>query len=90
MDKSEERKKEKTWQLYRECKSFLETNERSWKVRRMERENEKRKLERLEIAGAKKEKVKEKAKIRKLRKEIEDKGGMLPDNVKSQLDREEK
>ena len=56
----------------------------------MERENEKRKLERLEVANAKKEKVREKARIRKLKKEIEEKGGMLPDIVKNQLDREER
>ena len=56
----------------------------------MDRENEKRKLERLEITNAKKEKIKEKARIRKLKQEIEEKGERLPDNVKNQIDREEK
>merc|ERR1712208_161262 len=76
--------------LYKECKSFLETNERSWKVRKVERENERRKLERLEIANSKKEKVREKARIRKLKKEIEEKGGELPENMRNQIVREEK
>ena len=48
--------KEKSWQLYRECKEFLEENEKDWEQRRIERELERKKTERIEIARAKQEK----------------------------------
>ena len=44
------------WELFEECKQFLEENERSWEVRRLEREAERKKKERLQTANAKKEK----------------------------------
>ena len=55
-----ENEKEKTWELYEECKQFLEENERNWEVRRLEKEAERKKKERLQTANARKENLKEK------------------------------
>ena len=52
-----EKEKEDTWQLYEECKEFLEKNERNREIRRKEREIEKKKLERLKLANKKKDKT---------------------------------
>ena len=52
--------KEKSWELYRECKNFLETNEKEWMKRRLEREQEQKRTERLQIAEQKREELKEK------------------------------
>ena len=51
--------KERTWGLYEECKPYLERNERCWEVRKLEREAEIKKKERLQIANAKKKSIRE-------------------------------
>ena len=64
----------------------METNERAWEIRKMEREAERKKKERLDIANMKKEKVKEKARIRNLKQEIETSKNKIPKNLKKQLE----
>ena len=52
--------KESSWQLHRECKKFLEQNEKNWETRRLEREKENKKKERLEVARSKQERIRKK------------------------------
>ena len=47
--------KKKSWELYKECKIFLEENERNWEKLRVEREVENKKKERLYVARIKQE-----------------------------------
>ena len=54
------KEKENTWQLYRECQRYLEQNERNWQIRKMQREQEIKRKEILEIANHKREALKEK------------------------------
>merc|ERR1712208_256232 len=75
--------------LYEECKQFLERNERCWEVRRLDREAERKKLERLHTANTKKENLKEKVRIRTLKKEIEKAKENLPNDVRSDIEKEE-
>ena len=42
----EKRIEEKSWELYNECKMFLEENEKNWEKSKIERETEKKKVER--------------------------------------------
>ena len=42
--------KEKSWQLYKECKKFLEENDKNWEKLRNEREKEEKRRQRLHIA----------------------------------------
>ena len=79
--------KERTWELYEECKLYLERNERCWEVRKLEREAEIKKKERLQIANAKKENIREKVRIRTLEKEIEKAKGDLPEEVRKEIER---
>ena len=81
--------KERTWELYEECKLYLERNERCWEVRKLEREAEIKKKERLQIANAKKENIREKVRIRTLEKEIEKAKGDLPEEVRKEIERED-
>ena len=83
--------KEKSWELYRECKRYLEENDKNWQNRKTEREIEIKKIERLHIAEMKKEQIREKVKKRKLEQEIEEKLDKLPEDMKKKiLDKEEK
>ena len=75
--------------LYKECKKFLETNERNWEQRRIERELEMKKKERLSIADNKREKLKEKVRERKLAEEISNKMNKLPVKERNRLNQEE-
>ena len=43
--------KEQSWELYRLCKTFLEENSEAWRTRKVQREHEKNRQERLEKAG---------------------------------------
>ena len=52
--------KENSWELYRECKNFLEANEKEWMKRKLEREQGQRRTERLQLAEQKREELKEK------------------------------
>ena len=52
--------KQKSWQLYIECKTYLENNERNWELRRIERETEMKKKQRLSKANEQREKLLEK------------------------------
>ena len=40
-----EKEKENTWELFQECKNFLESNERNWELRKLERETERKNLQ---------------------------------------------
>ena len=44
-------KKEKSWELFRLCKEYLEENSTDWEKRKVQRENEKNRILRLEKAG---------------------------------------
>ena len=70
--------KTKSWELYRECKKFLEENEKNWEKRKFEREIEQKRKERLLIAESKKEKIKETVRKRQLEENIENKLKQLP------------
>ena len=45
--------KEKSWLLYKESKKFLEENKESWKKRKLERDKENERIERVAIAKEK-------------------------------------
>ena len=75
--------KEKSWELYIECKRFLEANEKNWEKHRIEREQELKRKERLQLARYKQEKIKEKARERKLEKEIIEGLNKLPEKERS-------
>ena len=81
--------KEKSWALYRECKGFLEKNEKSWEKARLDRELEEKKRERLSIARFKQDQVREKVKVRKLEKDIAERIEKLPPKEKIRLEMEE-
>jgi len=83
-------KKEKHFELYRECKQFLEHNDKNWENRKIERELEMKRKERIHLGEAKKEIIKEKVKKRKLEEEIDTKLKQLPNTEKEKLEREEK
>ena len=82
--------KEKSWALYKECKNFLEENEKNWEKARKDRELDEKKKERLAIARTKQEKVREKVKLRKLEKEISDGMKKLPTKERNRIEIEEK
>ena len=84
------KEKENTWQLYRECQRYLEQNERNWQVRKMQREQEIKRKERLEIANHKREALKEKVRIRKLKEKIETEMEKLPGKEKERIEQEER
>ena len=44
-------KKEKSWQLYKLCKEYLEENSEDWRKRKIQREHKKNRIARLEKAG---------------------------------------
>ena len=62
--------KEKSWELYKECKIFLENNEKNWEKLRNEREIEMKRKERLARAREQQEITREKVREKKLEKEI--------------------
>ena len=69
--------------MYIECKGFLEANEKNWEKHSIEREQELKRIERLQVARHKQEKIKEKARERKLEKEINDGLNKLPEKEKN-------
>ena len=75
----------KSWELYVECKNFLEENHKSWEQRKRERETEIKRKERLRIGEEKREKIKEKVRERNLEKEIEDKMQKLPAKERNKI-----
>ena len=81
--------KEKSWALYKECKNFLEINDRNWGKRKEERGIERKKIERLSIAHAKQERLKSKIKEKELRKELDAKLYQLPQKERNILIKEE-
>ena len=81
--------KEKSWELYRECRNFLEHNEKNWEKNRADREQERKKLERLEIARMKQENLRHKVKERKLKEKIETGMEKLPEKERTKILREE-
>ena len=81
--------KEKSWELYIECKGFLESNEKNWEKHRLEREQELKRKERLQVARYKQEKMKEKARERKLEKEISEGLNKLPEKERNNIAIEE-
>ena len=81
--------KEKSWALYKECKYFLEKNEKNWEKAKIDRELEEKKRERLSLARYKQDQVREKVKIRKLEKEISEGMAKLPMEEKVRLENED-
>ena len=81
---------EKSWELYRECQQFLETNEKNWEKSRIERENEKKRIERLELARIKQENLKMKIQTRKLEEDIKENLEKLPTSKRKEIEAEEK
>ena len=82
--------KQKSWELYRECKNYLENNDPNWKQKKEERELEMKKKERLSVANEKQEKLRNKIKERKLQEEIEKGLKQLPANEQNKISEEEK
>ena len=80
---------EQSWALYRECKDYLERNEKNWEKARIDRELEEKKRERLSIARAKQEQMREKVKIRQLEKEIEKGIEKLPTKDRNKIEADE-
>ena len=78
--------KERSWALYKECKEFLERNEKNWEKARLDRELEEKKRERLSRARTKQEQIREKVKIRKLEKEIAEGIEKLPMKERNRLE----
>ena len=62
-----EKEKEQSWELYRLCKTFLEENSETWRTRKIQRENEKNRIKRLEQAGL----LRKATQIRYIEKNIE-------------------
>ena len=87
LKKQEEKKK--SWMLYRECKDFLECNEKNWKQRREERVQEEKRQERLAEGKEKQERIRLKVKERKLGEKIQEKLDMLPKNERIRIETEE-
>ena len=83
------KEKEKTWELYRECKNYLEENEKNWIVRKRERELENKRLERLDICRQKREELKEKVRERNLENEVSTKLEQLPRSERKKIEIEE-
>ena len=81
--------KEKSWELYKLCKNFLEENDSDWQKRKHERELEIKKIERLNTARHKQEKLKMKVHQRKLEEEVQRKLYQLPETRRIQLEQEE-
>ena len=63
--------KVQSWQLYKEFKKILKSNEKNWERLRMERELEEKNKERLYKARNQLEKVSERVRERNLKKDIE-------------------
>ena len=84
------KEKENTWKLYKECQMYLDQNERNWQIRKMQREQERKRKERLEIANHTREVLKEKIRIRKLKEKIETEKGKLPQKEKERTGQEGK
>ena len=82
-------RKEKAWALMRECKAYLEENEKNWIKKKKERILENEKKERLEIARRKQIELKEKVKERKLEAELEQKKSELPEEERKKIEQEE-
>ena len=83
-------KKLKHWELYKECKMFLEDNDKNWQNKKIERDLERKRKERLDIVEKKREKVKEKVQKRKLEEEIRNKMNILPTKEREKIERDEK
>jgi len=81
--------KHKSWALYTECKTFLESNEKNWEKRRYEREKEQKRKCRLFVAEKKREELKEKLKLRRLEENLNEKMNLLPEPERERLIREE-
>ena len=81
--------KKKSCLLYRESKMFLEENEESWKKRKLERDQEKERLERTAIAKEKQEKLRNKIKERKLKEDITARMKELPQKERMRIELEE-
>ena len=77
--------KKKSCLLYRESKMFLEENEESWKKRKLERDQEKERLERTAIAKEKQEKLRNKIKERKLKEDITARMKELPQKERMRI-----
>ena len=87
--RKEQDKKHRSWELYRECKKFLEENEKDWKNRKQERDIENKRKERLNDARIKQDNIREKVRERNLDKKILEKMNELPKREKERIILEE-
>ena len=78
--------KEKSWELYKLCKTFLEENSEDWEKNKMKRNAEKNRLDRLQLAKHKQKKVQ----INYIEKKIEEGLKRLPVEERKRLEEEEK
>ena len=83
------KRKNQSWELYRQCKEYLEKNEHNWEARKLERDLEMKRKERLMVARNKQEILRTKVKERKLDQEIAEKKKQLPKNIQEEMEYEE-
>ena len=83
------KRKNQSWELYRQCKEYLEKNEHNWEARKIERDLEMKRKERLMVARNKQEILRTKVKERKLDQEIAEKKKQLPKNIQDEMEYEE-
>ena len=83
------KRKNQSWELYRQCKEYLEKNEHNWEARKIERDLEIKRKERLLVARNKQEILRTKVKERKLDQEIAEKKEQLPKNIQDEMEYEE-
>ena len=79
----------RSWALHKECKQFLEENEKNWKLKREERLLEEKKQERMAIIKSKQENIRLKVQERKLKEEITKKVENLPYREQERIEKEE-
>ena len=82
--------KEKSWQLYKECKKFLEDNEKNWEKLKVEREKEEQRKHRLHIARKQQEESRKRIKEKKLKEDIAENLKKLPEVKRNEILQEEK
>ena len=80
---------QETWTLYEECKQFLEENEKNWQKKKIEREIENKRQERISRGKEKQDRIREKVRERNVDKEIEKKMSELPKDKKKEIEHEE-
>ena len=78
--------KEKSWELYNICRNFLEENSEDWEKNKKKRQEEKNRLERLELAKSKQRN----SQINHVKRKIEEGMKRLPGEDRKRLEEDEK